>query len=181
VRDIEQANRDGARLAMACAIAGLTLRTLQRWKAGQGFLLGDGRPLAERTLPSHALTPAEREAIVLVANEPRFASLPPSRIVPMLADEGRYIASESSFRRVLQSHGQTALRGRARARQAGRPATTHIATGPNQLWCWDMTYLLAVVTGRLFHLYLILEVYSRKVVGWDVQETDSDDHAARLV
>lgn len=181
VRDIDKAHQDGARLAGACEIAGITVRTLQRWKVGTGLVVGDGRPMAERPLPSHALTVIEREEIVRLANEPRFAALPPSRIVPMLADEGRYVASESSFRRVLQSHGQTALRGRARAPQAVRPPTTHIATGPNQLWCWDMTYLPAIVAGRWFHMYLILDVYSRKVVGWDVHETDSADHAARLV
>jgi transposase InsO family protein len=118
---------------------------------------------------------------VRVANEPRFASLPPSRIVPMLADEGVYLASESSFGRVLKAHGQLTRRGRARAPHKSRPPTTHVATGPNQVWCWDMTFLPSVVTGRWFYLYLVLDVYSRKIVAWDVQDTDSADHAVRLV
>ena len=73
-------------------------------------------------------------------------------IVPMLADEGLYLASESSFSRVLRAHGQTAHRGRAKTPKAVRPPTTHIAGGPSQVWCWGMTYLPAVVTGRWFHL-----------------------------
>ena len=62
-----------------------------------------------------------------------------------------------------------------------RPPTTHIATAPQQVWCWDMTYLPAIVMGRWFHLYLILDLYSRKVVGWEVHDTDDSDHAAHLV
>ena len=74
-----------------------------------------------------------------VANEPRFADVPLARIVPMLADEGVYIASESTFSRVLREHGQTTRRGRAKAPRKSRPPTTHIATAPRQVWCWDMT------------------------------------------
>jgi putative transposase len=107
--------------------------------------------------------------------------VPPARIVPMLADEGIYLASESSFSRVLREHGQNAHRGRAKAPKASRPPTTHIATAVHQVWCWDMTYLPAVVMGRWFHLYLILDLYSRKIVGWEVHDTDDSDHAAHLV
>lgn len=124
---------------------------------------------------------AERAQVLAVANEPRFAALPPARIVPMLADEGVYLASESTFSRVLRAHGQSARRGRAKAPKASRPPTTHIATGPRQVWCWDMTYLPAQVLGRWFHLYLILDLYSRKIVGWEVHDSDHADHAAHLV
>jgi len=86
----------------------------------------------------------------------------------MLADEGIYLASESTFSRVLREHGQTAHRGRAKAPRTVRPPTTHIATEPRQVWCWDMTYLPAQVMGRWFYLYLILDLYSRKIVGWEV-------------
>jgi len=86
--------------------------------------------------------------LLCVANEPRFAAVPPARIVPMLADEGVYIASESSFARVLREHGQTAHRGRAKAPKKVRPPTTHIATAPREVWCWGMTYLPAAVLGR---------------------------------
>ena len=88
VRDIEQACADGARLAPACALAGIDAGTLRRWKADDGLAQGDRRPDADRPVPSHALSEMERAGIIAVANEPRFAETPPARIVPALADEG---------------------------------------------------------------------------------------------
>jgi putative transposase len=180
-RDIHTAHAAGARLKFACETAGITLRTLQRWQAADGLVSGDGRPQAVRPVPGHALSKAERAQVLAVANEPRFASVPPARIVPMLADEGIYLASESTFGRVLRAHGQSAHRGRAKAPKAVRPPTTHLASGPRQVWCWDMTYLPAQVMGRWFYLYLILDLYSRKIVGWEVHDLDHADHAAHLV
>lgn len=181
VRNIEVAQRAGARLDAACKVAGITLRTLQRWKREEGLVRGDLRPTTLRPRPGHALNEAERCAVLQVANEARFADLPPARIVPMLADEGVYLASESTFHRLLREAGQATHRGRAKAPVASRPPSTHIATAPRQVWCWDMTYLPATVTGRWFHLYLILDLYSRKIVGWEVHETDASEHAAHLV
>jgi transposase InsO family protein len=180
-RNIDIAHAAGARLQHACTTAGIDLRTLQRWRATTGLIAGDGRPEATRPMPAHALSPAERAQVLGVANEPRFAAVPPARIVPMLADEGIYLASESTFSRVLREHGQTVHRGRAKAPKAGRPPTTHVATAPREVWCWDMTYLPAVVLGRWFYLYLILDLYSRKIVGWEVHDGDHADHAAHLV
>ena len=165
-QDIAAAHVAGARLRLACETAGIDVRTLQRWKAREGLVSGliggDRRPQAVRPVPAHALSEIERARLLQVANEPRFAAVPPARIVPMLADEGVYLASESSFARVLRAHGQSRHRGRAQAPHAVRPPTTHIATAPRQVWCWDMTYLLAIVMGRWFYLYLILDLYSRK-------------------
>jgi putative transposase len=180
-RDIQIAHDDGARLRLACAIAGIDERTLQRWKAQDGLMRGDRRPDAPRPPPGHALSADERADVLRIANEPRFADVPPARIVPMLADEDVYVASESTFHRVLRENGQTTRRGRARAPRKTRPPTTHIATAPGQVWCWDMTYLPAIVAGRWFHLYLILDLYSRKIVGWEVHDRDDADHAAHLV
>ena len=178
---IATAHGAGARLRMACQVAGIDERTLQRWRAHAGLTEGDGRPQAVRPTPSHALSEQERMRMLEVANEPRFCAVPPARIVPMLADEGIYLASESSFARVMRAQGQTAHRGRAKAAHAVRPPTTHIATAVRQVWCWDMTYLPAVVMGRWFHLYLILDLYSRKIVGWEVHASDHSDHAIHLV
>src|SRR5215218_5664332 len=177
---IEAARAGGSRLAPACALAGLDPRTVQRWQTGDGLARGDRRPDADRPMPSHALTAAERARIIAVANEPRFAETPPARIVPALADEGTYIASESSFHRVLRAAGQMNRRGRAQPPRPSRPPSTHIATRPGEVWCWDLTFLPAQVRGRWFYLYLILDLFSRKVVGFEVHETDSADHAAHL-
>jgi putative transposase len=118
-RDIDAAHAAGARLEPACEFAGIDLRTLQRWKASLGLTQGDGRPQAVRPMPGHALSPAERAALLAVANEPRFASVPPARIVSMLADEGVYLGSESSLARVLKAAGQNTHRGRAKAPKDG--------------------------------------------------------------
>ena len=180
--NINIARDAGARLLPACQSAGITPRTLQRWNTHNGLESGDGRPQAVRPTPRHALSEMERAQLIAVANEPRFAAIPPARIVPMLADEGVYLASESSFSRVLAEAGQNAHRGRAKAPRAGRPPTTHIATHPGQVWCWDMTYLPAAnLLGHWFYLYLILDIYSRKIVGWEVHAEDSAQHAAQVV
>lgn len=177
---IEQAHRAGARLRQACEVVGISVRTLQRWKAHDGLERGDGRPQAMRPRPAHALSPQERQRLLEVANEARFADMPPARIVPALADEGVYLASESSFARVLREAGQTRHRGRAHPPRKIRPPTTHVATAPGQLWCWDLTYLPAVVAGRWFYLYVILDVFSRKIVGHAVHARDSAEYAAQL-
>ncbi len=178
---IEEAHAAGARLEEACRLVGVTLRTLQRWKGGGGLEQGDQRPVAPHPTPAHALSSEERERILAVVNEPRFAELPPTRIVPMLADEGVYLGSEATFYRVLRDVGQLKPRGRAKAPRSQRPPTTHIATAPNQVWCWDITYLPRTVKGCYDFLYLILDLYSRKIVGWSVHEEDQADHAAELL
>ena len=180
LRDITQARADGSRLAPACALAGLDPRTLQRWKIREDVPRRDRRAEADRPVPSHALSEAERARIIEVANEPRFAEAPPARIVPALADEGIYIASESSFNRVLRAHGQMHRRGRAQPPRISRPPTTHAATRPGEVWCWDVMFLPAQIQGRCFYLYLILDLYSRKIVGFEVHDTDSAEHAAHL-
>jgi putative transposase len=141
----------------------------------------DRRPEAVRPTPSHALSEAERARIVQLANEPRFASTPPARIVPALADEGVYVASEASFHRVLRAHGQMTRRGRARPPRTCGPPSTHVATAPGQVWCWDVTFLPSRIQGRWFYLFLILDLFSRKVVGFEVHDTDAAEHAAHLV
>jgi len=178
---IAEACDSGARQSKVCQEIGIHPRTLQRWLSGEGLTTGDRRPDISHFRPSHALTESERQIILATANETRFAEMPPSRIVPMLADEGIYIASESSFTRVLREHGQNKHRGRSKAPTRHKPPSTHIATGPNQVWCWDLTYLPSTVKGQWFYLYMILDLYSRKIVGWAVHEHDRDDHAAELV
>jgi putative transposase len=180
-RGIDEARAAGARLRPACEIVGIDVRTYQRWKGGEGLVAGDRRPSAARPTPAHALSAEERAEVVRVANDPEFAEAPPARIVPMLADRGRYVASVSTFQRVLRAEGQMVHRGRAKAPQKSRPPTTHRAEGPNEVWCWDMTYLPAQVQGQWFFLYLIRDLYSRKIVGWEVHDRDSSEHAAEVL
>jgi putative transposase len=180
-RDIDEACKAGTRLKAACAVAGVDARTLQRWKAGDGLVIGDARPGALRPTPPHALSVAEREQLLRMANEPRFADVTPARIVPALADEGVYLASESSFHRVLRAHGQNRHRSRAKTPRKSRPPTTHVARAPNEVWAWHMTFLPAKVAGMWFYLYMILDVFSRKIVDFEVHEKDDSHHVVALL
>ena len=140
--------------------------------------MGANRAGAYRT-PANKLTEQEHQQILDVVNAPAFAHLPPNRIVPALADQGQYIASESSFYRILREADQLAIRGKAKPPSRQRPAPLQ-ASAPNQLWSWDITYLPTTIKGIFFYLYLIMDVFSRKIVGWEVYEVESADYAAAV-
>lgn len=176
---IDEAVKSGARLEPACNILGLCSRTVQRWRSAGDE--ADKRPEAERPAPPHQLSEAERQAVLQVCNEPRFSHLSPTQIVPKLADEGVYLASESTFYRILKAEDQLAHRGRSEAPKRNAAPTTHTATQANQVWSWDITYLPSRVKGQFFYLYLIMDIYSRKIVGWEVYESESGELASQLV
>lgn len=166
---IEQARKDGARLKSACAELGIGTNTYRRWTQSSE----DQRPNAERPKPAHALSEAEKEAILNVCHHNDYASLPPSQIVPLLLDEHHwYLASESSFYRVLRDNNEHHRRGQGPIKKVG-PPRRHLATEPNQLWCWDVTYLKSSVRGLFYFLYFILDVYSRKIVGSEVFDAEN--------
>ncbi|TSE28201.1 Integrase core domain protein [Tepidimonas taiwanensis] len=167
---------DGARQPLACKSTGINVRTLQPWKSGSGLHARYRRPRPERPTTTDALTDEERARTLTVANEPRFADQPPARLVPALADEGAYIASESCFQRVLHEHGQNAHRGRAP--QPTRTPTTHVANAPGQVWCWDMTHLPEQIQGRRLYLYLIMDLFSSMIVACEIHEFDDAKRAA---
>jgi transposase InsO family protein len=169
----------GAGTARACEEMGISLRTFQRWTR-EGEVQADRRPVAVRPPPGNKLTPLERQRVLDTINSPTYQSLPPSQIVPALADEGRYIASESTFYRIMRAQGQQQHRGRSRAPET-RPMSTHCATGPNQVWCWDITWLPGPAKGVFYYLYLILDLYSRKVVGWEIHGEESSILASQLL
>lgn len=176
---IDEACGSRARLSAACKALEISERTLQRWRM-HGELRGDGRKEAGLSRePANKLTDQERQQILDISNELEFASMPPSQIVPALADQGRYIASESSFYRVLREADQLARRGKAKPPTRKRPTALE-ASAPNQIWSWDITYLATTVKGMFFYLYLIMDVYSRKIVGWEIYETESSDQAAQV-
>jgi transposase InsO family protein len=176
---IQEAIAAGARCCRACQELSLSVRTFRRWRTPEG-LKSDGRPFAKRPSPANRLSDEERADVLKICHEPRFASLPPGQIVPRLADEGRYMASESTFYRVLRSAGKQHHRGRAR-QPVRRQPSTHQARAPHQVWTWDITWMPGPITGRFFYLYLILDIFSRMIVGWEVHEREGSDLAARLV
>jgi transposase InsO family protein len=177
---IREAAQSGCRLEKACDELGMSLRTFQRWVCDGDAVLADGRTTTERPPPGNQLSEAERQQILEVANSAEFASLPPSQIVPSLADRGVYVASESSFYRVLRSASQQHHRGRAR-KPSTRVVTSHCATAPNQVWSWDITWLPAAVKGQYYYWYMMLDVFSRKIVAHEVHEAESAELAALLM
>ena len=113
-------------------------------------------------------------------NRPEYRDLPPKQIVPKLADDGIYLASESTFYRILREEWQLAHRERSRPATGGRPRE-RLATGPNQVYSWDITYVLCPIRGRFYYLYLVMDVWSRKIVGAAVHDRESSDFAADLI
>ncbi|SDS43698.1 Transposase InsO and inactivated derivatives [Halopseudomonas litoralis] len=177
---IRQANADGARLITACAEAGICLRTYRRWYR-DGAVQQDKRPTAIKPAPANKLAAEERTGIIELCNSPAYSRLPPSQIVPDLLDKGTYVASESTFYRVLRAAGQLHHRGHSLAPQRRREPSTHQADGPCEVWCWDITYCPSTVRGQFYYLYLFEDLYSRKIVGYEVYEAESGEHAAQLL
>lgn len=174
---VDEAARAGARQAQACELLGVDERTLQRWtKQGAG---GDKR-FGPKTAPTNKLTPKERQKILLVANAPEHRDLSPKQIVPRLADQDCYIASESTFYRVLRENGQIRHRERSQPATHSRPREL-AASKPNQVWTWDITYLHSPVKGAFFYLHLVMDIFSRKIVGWDIHLEESAAHASDLI
>lgn len=177
---INEACLSGARKEKACAALQLSIRTFQRWSQN-GEIKSDQRPLAPRKPPGNKLSDQEKADILAVCHEPDYADLPPSQIVPRLADKGVYLASESTLYAVLKQHKESLHRGRSKAPQPRKQPTTHIANGPCEVWTWDITWLPGPVKGLFFYLYLILDLHSRKIVGWEIFEKECGAHASTVV
>lgn len=178
---LDEAVANGARRREACAVLGVSARMVERWRGPER----EGRDADQRrgptTPPANKLSPAERDRILRLLTSPRFREMSPNQIVPLLADEGKYLASEATLYRILREEALNAHRGRAKAPVRRAAPTPHVATGPNQVWSWDITYLRSPVAGVFYYLYLILDVWSRKIVGWEVNEAESAVLAADLL
>ena len=164
---IEQACADGARLSSACAQIGLTPRGVQRWRrptASQGDLRVSGKRCYVR--PANKLSDPERRAVLDVLNSDEYKDLPPSQVVPRLADKQVYLAGESTMYRLLREAGQLKHRRAERPPQKRSKPRALKATQPDQIYCWDITYLPTQVRGQHFYLYLFEDLFSRKIVGW---------------
>jgi transposase InsO family protein len=174
---LDEATAAGASQAAACAEVGVDARTVQRWRAKPG---GDDQRRGPKTRPGNKLTDAEEAELVALLTAPEFVGLSPHQLVAKLADMGIYMASEATLYRLLRRRKLLRHRDRARPRTHRRPRE-HVATGRNQVWAWDITYLPAAVRGTFWYLYAILDVWSRKVVAWEVHSVQSDELAAQIV
>ena len=179
---LQEACTAGAAQARACSQIGLSERTVQRWQRPEGQ--ADDRRvsgLRARASPANKLSETERKAALAVLNDEEFKNLPPSQIVPRLADQGRYIASESTLYRLMHEAGQMSHRRLERAPQKRHKPRALTASQPDQIYCWDITYLPTQVRGSYFYLYLFVDLFSRKIVGWQVYDRESAELAAGLL
>jgi transposase InsO family protein len=179
---LEQARSDGATLDHACVQIGLTARSVQRWRrpvVGQSDRRISGKRHAVR--PANQLSEPERQAVLAVLNSDEYKDLPPSQVVPRLADKQIYLACESTMYRLLREAGQLAHRRAERPPQKCRKPRALQATQPNQVYCWDITYLPTQVRGESFYLYLFEDLFSRKIVGWQVFDSESAEQASQLL
>lgn len=174
---IKEACDAGARLQPACEILEIDIRTWQRWKKDDSLKDKRCGPL---TAPANKLTEFERKRLLEVVNSAEFRNLSPNQIVPTLATQGDYIGSESTIYRTLHEEKMLQHRSASRPRAHRKPPELH-ATQPNQLWSWDITFLISNIRGKYFYLYLFLDVFSRKIVGFDVFDEQSAEHAAYVV
>ena len=173
---IEEACDAGCRLKPACDLLALDIRTFQRWKK-------DGLEDKRRgpiTVPGNKLTDTERSRILTTVNSPEYRDLPPCQIVPQLADQEIFIASESTMYRLLRAKKMLQHRSAARPRKHKKPKELR-ATKPNQIWSWDITYLNIEIRGKYFYLYLFVDIFSRKIVGYDVYDQQTAEDASRVV
>ena len=175
---IEETVRAGARLCEAVKLLGLNERTIQRWQAVGG---GDDRRRGPNTAPGDKLTDEERDNVFQAINSPEFRDLPPNQIVPMLASRGVYLASKSTIYRILRQSEQLAHREKSRPATKRHKPDEVVATGPAETWSWDITYLKSSVRGSFFYLYMVMDVWSRKVVAWEVHSEESSENASALL
>jgi putative transposase len=125
------------------------------------------------------LSETERAAVLARLNSAEFAGASHNQVVPKLADRGEYLASEASMYRILRE--EKLLAHRQKSAPARRHEVTPLAaTGPNQIWSWDLTWLCSPVRGWFYYLYLIMDLYSRKIVAWQVHERECAEYAAAL-
>lgn len=173
---VDDALQAGARFKAACDIVGFTARTLQRWRKEPG---DDGRK-NNRVHRNNALNAAERRRVIEVACSPEFRDLSPRQIVPILAENGLYYASESTFYRILHAAGLMRHRSNSRPPQRKKPEEL-VVTGPDRVWCRDISYLKTFMKSIYYYLYIIMDIWDRSIVGWAVHECESGELAGALM
>jgi len=176
VRYIQEAIVDGARARKACEVVCISYRSFLRWKSGK---IEDARKGAAKHNP-RKLSKKEQDAFYSLATDQRFRDMTPAQIVATLLDEGVYHASESTLYRIFRERKANIRRSETRTPRTHTPPPGLIATGPNQVWTWDITWLKTDVKGLFLYGYVIIDLYSRKIVGWTIKDTEDPEHARDL-
>ena len=174
---LDEAQRNGARLGPACETLGISKRAVERWRAQD---VGDDQREGPKSAPPNKLTQHERQQILRTLNSPEYRDLSPNQIVPLLADRGLYLGSESSLYRILREADLQQHREPSRPAVHARPSEK-VATGANQVWSWDITYLASPVRGQFFYLYLVMDIWSRKITGWEVHPIEDMSLSSAMI
>jgi putative transposase len=173
---VRDAMISGARKKKACEVLGISIRALQRWEQACN---PDGRKGAVKSIP-RKLSEEEKQKVKDTACEEQFKDLTPYEIVAILAENGIYIASERTFYRILKADGLLHHRGNGKPPiRSGEPQEL-IAIGPNQIWSWDITWLRTNVRGLFYYTYMIKDIWTKDVVGWEIHDREDDALAAAL-
>lgn len=175
---VSEAVESGARYARACETVGISAKSCQRWLKSD---IGDDNRAGPKTAVANKLTAKERQEVLQVLNSPEFRDLSPWQIVAILADQGFYMASESTMYRILKSEKMQNHRAPSREPQKRHRPAELVATEPNQVWSWDITYLASPVRGAFFYAYVVMDVFSRKLVGFAVHDRECGKLAAALL
>lgn len=130
--------------------------------------------------PQTSESDEQRAEVLELVNSPTYRELGPAQLVPHLADQGLYIASEATIYRILRENKMNNHRGRAKPAHNHKPKQ-HVASAPNQVWSWDISYLMTQIKGVYFYLYMIIDVFSHKVVGWEVHDKECQILSALLL
>ena len=176
---LEEGQKKGASASAIADFLGICVRSLRRWGhawAAHGFSK-DGRKGSRRHV-SHRLSHEERKRLIETINNQRFADLHPAQIVAILAEENDYVGSESTIYRIMRQEGLLNHRGRSRPPKGKRDAPVLEATGTYQVLAWDITLLPGAVKGQFYYLYMVMDVWSRRILGVEVHEQENG-HLAR--
>ncbi|MCK5493609.1 MAG: IS3 family transposase [Candidatus Omnitrophica bacterium] len=173
-----EAVKNGAQKTKSCELLEISIRTLQRWEKGN---ISDQRKGADKKVPKK-LSAEERRKIIDTACNNRFKDMNPHEIVAVLAEEGLFIASERSFYRILKKNDLLKHRGKSRPKRKKNNKPEELrAAARNQVWSWDITYMRSSVRGMFFYLYLFIDIWSRKIVGWEVYEYESAEISSQIM
>jgi len=176
LQEVESVQEDGARLSSICKYIGLSSRTIQRWKKSD---LSDQRKGSKRYVP-HKLTGSERKQVVDICCQKECCDLYPNEIVAKLASKGIYIASESTMYRILKEERMLSHRRKSKP-AVKRAKPTLVATGPDQVYSWDITWLKTEIAGMYYYLYMIIDIWSRMIVHWEIHERESSELSGKML
>lgn len=173
---IDEAAASGARVKKACAAIDLSFNSYLRWKAGR---TNDRRKGAPKRVP-RKLSESEREKFFQASCSPEFRDMTPEQIVAILAENGVWYGSGRTLYRILEAKNASLVRTESKRPSSSRRPPELVATGPNQVWTWDITLLKTDVKGLFYYAYVVIDIYSRKIVGWTIEDSENAEYAMIL-